>query len=395
MTFSQEIKEFLLDIKLSTDPSRPTARYLSHRNISTKLQDLSLGEKTGWAKYPYFTKLMSNGLILLVVLFGLGAPLATAHASVFSYLFGGKSEEVVDSFSRSEAQNSQTISFLEGATNIDPAMGGGDITMDDKALSSEVGPSGTIMDVESSDHQGKTALLYVVHKGETVAQIAKMFDLSVDTILWANDLSRGAALREGQSLIILPVDGVQYSVNKGDTIRGIAKKYKSDATEILDFNDLDSDHVLAIGEVLIIPGAKESTAGAAPATSPVRSSSKLPVYAGYYTHPVPAGHKTQGLHGNNGVDYGAPVGTPVYAAAEGTVILSQYRAGNPWFGGYGNFIVIEHPNGTKTWYAHLSAVYTQVGVHVGKGQWIGEVGNTGKSTGPHLHFEMRGAKNPF
>lgn len=331
-------------------------------------------------------------------------PSASVHARAFSYLSSKADNSVVLSV-RSEAQNSQTISFLESVTSIDPGKGGGDIIMDDKALSADVGPSGTIIDVESTNHQGKRSLLYAVHSGETVSQIAKMFDLSVDTILWANGLSRTATLREGQTLIILPVDGVQYLAQSGDTISKIANKYKVNITEILNFNDLENNHVLSIGEILIIPGAKQSSVGTQSVTSALRSSSKLPVYSGYYAHPVPGGRRSQDIHGNNAVDYSAPIGTPVYAAAGGTVILSQYRDGNPWFGGYGNFVVIEHPNGTKTWYSHLSAVYTQAGVYVAQGQKIGEVGNTGRvipaptaknpSAGAHLHFEIRGAKNPF
>ncbi|MCK9344702.1 MAG: peptidoglycan DD-metalloendopeptidase family protein [Candidatus Pacebacteria bacterium] len=340
---------------------------------------------------------MSNGLLLAVVTSGVGAPLATAQASVFSY-FWGKSDKSTETAFRSEAQNSQTISFLEGANNFDSkkAMGGGDITVvDDKALIAEVGPSGTMVDIESNNRQANVSL-YVVRAGDTIAQVAKMFDLSVNTILWANDLAPKAALREGQTLIILPVDGIQYTVKKGDTIQSIIKRHGGALDDILEINDLTSGAKLAVGDVLILPGARESSSSAPVLTSPVRSSSKLPVYSGYYTHPVPAGHKTQGVHGNNGVDYGAPIGTPVYAAASGVVIVSNFRTlSNPWFSGYGNYIIIEHPNGTKTLYGHLSSVFTPVGARVDKGQMIGEVGNTGKSTGPHLHFEVRGAKNPF
>lgn len=269
--------------------------------------------------------------------------------------------------------------------------------MDDKAISSEVGPSGTIADIESNSRQGKVSL-YVVRSGDTIVQVAKMFGVAVNTILWANDLPRGASLRDGQHLVILPVDGVQHTVKKGDTVKSIAKKYSGDVDEILEFNDLVADQRLAIGDVVIIPNGKEVTAPTSGATigSRPRPISAYPSYVGYYTHPVPMGHKTQGIHGYNGVDYGAPVGTPVYSAAEGTVIVSRFRTlSDPWFGGYGNYIVIEHQNGTQTLYGHLSAVYVAVGARVDQGQSIGEVGNTGKSTGPHLHFEVRGAKNPF
>lgn len=278
-------------------------------------------------------------------------------------------------------------------------MGGGDITVvDDSAFISDAGPSGTIADIESSDHQGKVSL-YVVRPGDTITDVAKMFGVTVNTILWANDLTRGASLREGQHLVILPIDGIQHTVQKGETLRGIANKYKGDLNEILEFNDLTASQKLSVGDVVIIPNGKESlTPSGATVTSRSRIISAYPSYDGYYTHPVPAGHKTQDIHGYNGVDYGAPIGSPVYAAAEGTVIVSRFKpssCGRSCFGGYGNYIVIEHPNGTQTLYGHLSSVYTQMGVHVDQGQWIGEVGSTGHSTGPHLHFEVRGARNPF
>ncbi len=98
------------------------------------------------------------------------------------------------------------------------------------------------------------------------------------------------------------------------------------------------------------------------------------------------------MHGNNGVDIAAPLGTPVVASAGGTVIIARSSG---WNGGYGLYVVISHSNGTQTLYAHLSSVNVSVGDSVSKGQVIGKVGNTGKSTGPHLHFEVRGARNPF
>lgn len=356
--------------------------------------------KAGWAKYAYFSRFTSTGLLFVALGLGLGTPLAKVDARAFSYSIV-KNDEAIHSPIRTEAQNSQTIAFLEGAVNFDPkkAIGGGDIIMDDKAISSEVGPSGTIADIESSSHQGKVSL-YIVRPGDTITQIAKMFDVSVNTILWANDLTRGASLREGQHLIILPIDGVQHTVQKGDTLQGIAKKYKGDIDEILEFNDLTAGQKLSVGDVVVIPNGTEVIVSTSGTTSSSRSRiiASYPSYSGYYTHPVPLGHKTQGTHGYNGVDYGAPRGTPVYAAAEGTVIVSSFRAGvcgRTCGGGYGNYIVIEHSNGTQTLYAHLSAVYTQVGVRVDRGQWIGEVGNTGRSTGAHLHFEVRGARNPF
>ncbi|MBI3075361.1 MAG: M23 family metallopeptidase, partial [Parcubacteria group bacterium] len=107
---------------------------------------------------------------------------------------------------------------------------------------------------------------------------------------------------------------------------------------------------------------------------------------------VSGGRKTQGLHGFNGVDIGAPYGTPVYAAAAGTVIVSRPSG---WNGGYGQYVVISHSNGTQTLYSHMGSIVASEGAYLEQGQILGYVGSTGRSTGPHLHFEVRGARNPF
>ena len=122
------------------------------------------------------------------------------------------------------------------------------------------------------------------------------------------------------------------------------------------------------------------------------SGSNVPTYSGYYLRPISGGTRTQGIHGFNAVDLAASVGTPIMASASGKVIISKNSG---WNGGYGNYIVIEHPNGTQTLYAHASKVIVFSGQSVVQGQVIGYVGSTGRSTGAHVHFEIRGAKNPF
>lgn len=335
---------------------------------------------------------------------GVVFPPARAQARALSFF--GIDISLSNLFKKVEPQNSQTISFLEAATNIDPSpgKGGGDITIvDDSAFLPDAGPSGTIADIESNEHQGKISL-YVVHQNDTLSQIAKMFGVSVNTILWANDMTRDTPIRSGQTLVILPISGVQYTAKKGDTLTSIAKKYKSDPSEIATFNGFTVDQTLAVGDTVIIPDGEESIVPSATKSGSTKTSassrtlsqviSKYPSYEGYYANPLTVGRKSQGIHGYNGVDIAAPKGTTIYAAAQGTVVVSKYRSsGNPWFGGYGNYVIIEHPNGTQTLYAHMSAVYVAAGAEVGKGQPIGEVGSTGNSTGAHLHFEVRGAKN--
>lgn len=267
------------------------------------------------------------------------------------------------------------------------------------ALISYNGPSGTIADVESMEQSDRISI-YVVRPGDTLSEIAAMFGVSVNTILWANSLNSARDVHPGDTLIILPVSGVEHTVKKGDTLQSLAKRYGADADEIALFNDLDASAHLAVGSTLIIPGG-ELTAQAAPAKSgSATSGARNLLYGGggsaipgYFLNPVPGGIITQGLHGWNGVDLGAPRGTPIYAAADGVVIIS--RGGGGWNGGYGNYIVITHRNGSQTLYSHLKSTVASFGQSVSQGQLIGYVGATGRVTGSHLHFEVRGAGNPL
>lgn len=306
------------------------------------------------------------------------------------------------------AYNSQTVPLLAPAINIDPnpAVGGGDITLiEGQALLPQEGPEGTAADIEGNP--AATAIsIYTVHTGDTIASIAKMFGVSSNTIVWANDLT--GPITVGEQLIILPISGVQYAVKQGDTLASIAQKYKADAGEIAQFNNLSNSVALAVGDTIIIPNGESSAP--APAAKKVSKPAGAgsgkragsfepflggsgPAIPGYFAWPIAGGVITQGLHGWNAVDIGASKGTSIYAAAAGTVIIAKQNGA--WNGGYGNYVVVSHPNGTQTLYAHMSAVVTSVGTHVSSGETIGRVGSTGQSTGPHLHFEVRGAQNPF
>lgn len=323
-------------------------------------------------------------------------PILRADAGIFSF-FSGLFEQGVNTQAE-ETATSQTVALLSPVPSPNPQFGkgGGDINIiDESALLPDIGPSGTASDVEVIQGSVEQIMAYTVRKGDTLTGVAKMFGVTPNTIVWANDLST-KTLKEGQEITILPVSGVRYTVKKGDTVAGIAKKFKGDAEEISSFNNIDNE-TLAAGISIIIPDGVIPAAIKTPASSASRftyaPSNETP--SGYYIRPLSGGHKTQGIHGYNGVDIGAPIGTPVYAAAGGEVVISKYSAGNPWFGGYGNYIAIKHDNGTQTVYGHLSQVRVSVGERVNQGEVIGAVGNTGRSTGPHLHFEVRGAKNPF
>ena len=292
--------------------------------------------------------------------------------------------------------NSQNMQLLQAATSPNPdyAKGGVDIAIvDDSALLPDTGPIGTQADITEDSSNGQISI-YVVHQGDSLGAIAKMFGVSVNTIVWANNIQNGS-ISPGQKLIILPVSGIQYVVKKGDTVASIAKKYKADVGEILTFNGLSVDAVLAAGDTIIIPdGELAPVPTSKPSSTGARGIAGVPEYSGYYIRPISTseGRKTQGLHGYNGIDIGAALGTPIRAAAAGTIIIARSSG---WNGGYGQYIVIKHGNGTQTLYSHMNAVAASEGMSVVQGQIIGFVGSTGRSTGPHLHFEVRGAKNSF
>jgi murein DD-endopeptidase MepM/ murein hydrolase activator NlpD len=289
----------------------------------------------------------------------------------------------------------QTMALPKPAMNIDPTAGrgGGDITIvDDSALLPDEGPSGTLADIVKP--KNSTISVYVVRSGDTLSSIAKLFGVSANTILWANDLPRGKPLQIGQTLTILPVTGLQYTVKKGDTLGSIAKKYGGEASEIASFNGIE-ESALAVGTVIIIPDGEVPAAPSSSGSSSI--SNGIPrgtlEQIGYYLRPLIGGTRSQGIHGYNGVDLAAPSGTPILASASGDVIVAKQGG---WNGGYGNYVVIQHDNGSQTLYSHASSIIVAVGQHVVQGQVLGYVGRTGKATGNHLHFEIRnGIRNPF
>ena len=291
--------------------------------------------------------------------------------------------------------NSQTLTLLQSAKNVDPnpSKGGGDVLVyENIALVSDMNPFTSVSGVKTAPPASDQISLYLVQEGDTLSQVAQMFSVSVNTVVWANELSSNKDIHPGQTLLILPVSGVQHTVEKGDTVEKLAKKYEGDVEEIRTYNNLTEGASLVVGETVTIPGGVIEKKTAPPTATYTKVVTGGQNVSGYFIHPLPGSVKTQGLHGYNAVDFGAPYGTPIRAAAAGTVIVS--RTGG-WNGGYGNYVVIDHPNGTQTLYSHNSSNAVWQGQTVVAGQIIGYVGSTGRSTGNHLHFEVRGAKNPF
>jgi murein DD-endopeptidase MepM/ murein hydrolase activator NlpD len=260
-----------------------------------------------------------------------------------------------------------------------------------------VGTGGADFSFEEEDIE-----IYVVKTGDTAQIVADMFDVSVDTIYSANDMKKGDKLSVDNVLLILPFSGVEHTVAKGETPQSIASKYKVEVRDIRSANDLDANAKLTIGDKLMIPDAHILDTPTAPTkinqtknianAKGKNTQTTLPSVSGYFKTPVAGASRSRGIQGGHrGVDLAAPAGTPIHAAAGGTVIIAR----NGYNGGFGNYVVVQHNNGTKTLYAHMSKLGTNPGATVSQGETIGYVGNTGSSRGNHLHIEVLGGRNPF
>lgn len=316
----------------------------------------------------------------------------SVHAGFFAKFFN--TEQTSVAVVSEPVQTPVNTPLLTTLQNPNPVggRGGAEIIVDGDVLVS-TGPVGADEIAEQKSGLGEIRV-YTVREGDSLSQVAEMFDVTTNTIMWANDLSRANAIQPGDTLVILPIAGVRHVVKSGDTISTIAKKYEGDADEILSYNQLASATDLSVGDTLIVPGGALHSAPVRVSTqaTPLSVSGASVGSAGGFSHPAPGAVKTQGIHGYNAVDLAAGFGSPIRAAAAGEVIVSKSSG---WNGGYGQYVVIRHPNGTQTLYAHLMRNDVGVGAYVAQGQVIGGMGSTGKSTGTHVHFEVRGARNPF
>lgn len=248
------------------------------------------------------------------------------------------------------------------------------------------------METQISDKPRGEILEYQVQPGDTVSGISHKFGVSIDTIRWANDLASVASIKPEQILKIPPVTGIVHKVKKGDTVYSVAKNYLTDAQGIVDFpfNTFMNDETfeLAVGQVLIVPdGAKPKEVPWSPSAyiawrTPDAGSV---VASGLFVWPA-SGVISQGYRWyHRAIDIANKSLPPVLAADSGKVIASGWPAGS----GYGNRVIIDHGNGYQTLYGHLLRIYVESGQTVKKGDQIGQMGSTGRSTGPHLHFEVR------
>jgi len=350
-----------------------------------------------------------------------------ANAGFFSDLMasvvGSKAQAIEETNNNSKdfVPNSQNVPLLE--TSINPDMksmkAGSTVPMTEDGALVPDDLQGTDGEINSYISSSDKITTYTVVKGDTIGGVASKFGISKNTILYANTDIKNNALKVGQILTILPVDGVPYTVKKGDTISSIAKAYKADAKDISEYNDI-TDKNLKIGDKIIVPGGtvvkkvetprpivkeekdqtevkvsigtEEKTEKSQASPEQISSGNGI---TGDYIWPFPkgVGRVSQKLHDDNAYDFAAPKGTPIYAIQDGKVLIAD---GSGYNGGYGLYVVVDFDDGAQAIFGHMSKVAASAGEVVKKGDVIGYVGSTGRSTGNHVHIGYRGGKsNPY
>ena len=228
-------------------------------------------------------------------------------------------------------------------------------------------------------------------EGDTVSSIAAKFGVSIDTIVWENDLKSVDSIKPKQILKILPEVGIRHVVKRGETVYSVAKKYQAGPQAIIDypFNTFADDEVFSLiaGQELFIPeGIKPKQIVVDTQRYLVVTVAPIPGVQGEGNFMWPTSGKISQRYSwyHRAVDVASGGGPDILASQGGTVVTAG------WGGGYGNMVVIDHGNGYSTLYGHMrtGTVVVTAGQRVVQGQKLGIMGSTGRSTGPHLHFEV-------
>jgi len=343
-----------------------------------------------------------------VVNFQLGTVRAETYGqrSLMYGLATQHSEQLTDEYANVNRINTSTpIKYLAGTT-LTPSLDANTLVGYEQASGSMVIGSSSLSALTIADGSASVAPrekieTYIVGSGDTLSTIASRYGISLNTLLWANNLTSRSLVKPGQSLTILPVSGIAATVKKGDTIGRIASLYKVDQSKIIAYNKLDASGTLTVGQQVIIPGGsalyvapavKTNTAGRVLTAVPTTTKPSTTRYAGAkMLWPTDLTYIVRGLSwSHSGLDVdcnGHSNGTSTndnYAAMDGVVSYSGWRSG------YGNTVEIQHSNGLMTRYGHHYSLYVKTGQTVTAGTPLGRCGSTGTSTGTHLHFEVIG-----
>lgn len=322
----------------------------------------------------YAQAFVHGGLALVMSLgVALGPSLVVGEAEAQSMISSGVGGAVIIGGEQEEVEESKVLGTMTDSVYLQPL-------------------------TEVSDKPRAEKIEYEVQSGDTLSVLAEKFGVSVDTIRWANPekiKSVKTVLKAGDTLVIPPVTGVVHKVKSGETVYSIAKKYDISAQGIVDFpfNDFTNDETfaLAVGQVLVVPD------GVMPDVQPWSPTSSLARVltpdagsvsaTGSWIWPASGKITQRFLAWHKGIDIANKSGGAILAADSGKVVMAGWLDN----AGYGNRVMVDHGNGYQTLYAHLSKISVKVGQNVKRGDVLGVMGSTGRSTGIHLHFEIRTA----
>ena len=241
-----------------------------------------------------------------------------------------------------------------------------------------------------AERETTSVITYTVQPNDNIWAIAQGFGLKAETVLWANPKveARPDLLSVGQVLVIPPMDGIYYTVQAGDTVEKLAKTYQTSVDKIVncEMNGLVEPYMLTAGQQIMLPDGRKkppSFENIYQMTYVGRAPKDAPKGSGRFAWPTQGILTQRFWSGHAGIDIANRTGTPVVAADAGYVVLAGR---DTW--GYGKQVLIDHGNGYLTRYAHLNTILVKAGDKVSKNQKIGTMGSTGRSTGPHLHFEI-------
>jgi LysM repeat protein len=238
---------------------------------------------------------------------------------------------------------------------------------------------GTLRTMDSVRFTALSLAGHTIGRGDTISGIAMKYGLNLDTVVSVNRIEDVRRVPVGAELKLPNQNGILHAVRRGDSLSSIGKAYNVSMHALADVNNLESA-VIHPGQELFIPGAR------------MRQMDLKKVLGELFIFPTngritsafgPRNDPFTGVRRfHNGIDIAGPVGTPVLAAMAGKVVKIGVHPS------YGRYVIMSHASGYQSWYAHLNKPLVASGTTVAQGEIIGEMGNTGYSTGPHLHFSI-------